>query len=361
MSRLVFVIACAFIGLLAAFATKKFSAPDQTPKVVEIKQSTDNPVPRRTDSYAPAVRKASPAVVNIHSREPSKSPTNNGNNTAEIRNLGSGVIVSPQGYVLTNHHVIANAGAIFVSLTDGRQANASVVGTDVESDLAVLKINIRNLPTIVLGKSAQLEVGDVVLAIGNPFGFGNTVTQGIVSATGRNQLGLNTFENFIQTDAAINPGNSGGALINASGHLIGINSAIISRSGGSQGIGFAIPVDFAKGILKSLILHGRVIRGWVGIEARELTAQEKERFLPKNTQGILVTGVYVDSPADVGDVSPGDILLSIDDMNAISIYDILLYVTSKHPGDEMNVSVLRQGKKLERTLKITERPVPNRR
>ncbi|HKJ94067.1 MAG TPA: trypsin-like peptidase domain-containing protein, partial [Gammaproteobacteria bacterium] len=270
--------------------------------------------------------------------------------------LGSGVIFSSDGYVLTNNHVVQDATEIQVLLADGRTRPATVVGTDPETDLAVLRIDLSNLPTVTVGDSNALHVGDVVLAIGNPFGVGQTVTQGIVSATGRNHLGLTTFEDFIQTDAAINPGNSGGALINARGELIGINTAIYSRSGGSMGIGFAIPVSLARGVMKSIIEHGRVIRGWIGVQIQAVTPQLADSFGLQEARGVVIAGVLNGGPADQAGLQPGDVILRIDDKPVEGTKDLLARVSGSKPGSKIKVSGVRDGEKFEDSVTVAERP-----
>eukprot|EP01030_Chromulinospumella_sphaerica_P016075 gene16075-15885_t len=272
-------------------------------------------------SLRAAAQKASSAVVSINtSKAAVKNPNANdpwfrffyGDQGDEPQGgLGSGVIVSPEGYILTNNHVIEEADEIQVFFNDGRKAPAKVIGTDPDSDLAVLKVEMDKLPTIVLGNSDSLQVGDQVLAIGNPFGVGQTVTSGIVSALGRNQLGINTFENFIQTDAAINPGNSGGALVDTNGNLLGINTAIYSRSGGSMGIGFAIPVATAKQVLEDIVKDGKVTRGWIGVEPNDLSAELAETFDVKTKEGVIITGVLQNGPAAQAGIRPGDVIVSI--------------------------------------------------
>ncbi len=271
--------------------------------------------------------------------------------------LGSGVIMNAQGYVLTNYHVIENADEIEVFLADGNTVSANALGADPETDLAVLTITAENLPKVVISDTSKLEVGDVVLAIGNPFGFGQTVTQGIISATGRDRLGINTFENFIQTDAAINPGNSGGALINAYGELVGINTAIFSKSGGSQGIGFAIPIGLASDVMSQIIEHGRVIRGWLGLELQNLSPQLAESFGLNDHTGVLVAGVVRQSPAYQAGVRPGDIILNFDDKAIHDAKTIQNYIASNKPNTEVYISGLRRGKKFELQAKIAQRPV----
>jgi len=243
-----------------------------------------------------------------------------------------------------------------VILANGETPSAKVVGTDPDTDLAVLKINYIKLPAITIGQSKTLRVGDVVLAIGNPFGVGQTVTMGIVSATGRNQLGINTFENFIQTDAAINPGNSGGALINANGNLVGINTAIFSRSGGSQGIGFAIPASLARNVMQQIIEHGRVLRGWLGIEAQDLTPELAESLGFDNTHGVLVAGVLRNGPAEQAELKPGDIVTTINFKPVINSRDSLNQIAGFPPGTTITLGVIRQGKKLEIKAVVSERP-----
>ncbi|MDD5029313.1 MAG: trypsin-like peptidase domain-containing protein [Rhodoferax sp.] len=246
--------------------------------------------------------------------------------------LGSGVIVSADGYILTNNHVVEGADEIEVVLNDSRRSVAQVIGTDPDADLAVLKISLDRLPVIVLGNSSALQVGDQVLAIGNPFGVGQTVTSGIVSALGRNQLGINTFENFIQTDAAINPGNSGGALVDTSGNLMGINTAIYSRSGGSMGIGFAIPVSTAKMVLEGLVKDGQVTRGWIGVEPNELTAELAQTFGVTAQQGVIITGVLQNAPAAKGGMQPGDVVTKVAGQDVRNVSELLTAVASLKPG-----------------------------
>jgi Do/DeqQ family serine protease len=261
--------------------------------------------------------------------------------------LGSGVIVSPDGYILTNNHVVEGADEIDVSLNDGRHARGKVIGTDPDTDLAVLKIELDKLPVIVLGDSDRLEVGDQVLAIGNPFGVGQTVTSGIVSALGRNQLGINTFENFIQTDAAINPGNSGGALIDVEGNLEGINTAIFSRSGGSMGIGFAIPVSTAKQVLQDIVKAGKVTRGWIGVEPNDLSPELAETFGVKANVGVIITGVLQNGPAAKAGVRPGDVITGVGEKNVANVQELLGAVSSLRPGQATRFALQRGGDKLE--------------
>jgi serine protease DegS len=252
--------------------------------------------------------------------------------------LGSGVIISEDGYMLTNHHVIHGADEIKVVLANGQSVSVSVVGSDAESDVAVLKINSDTpLQPIPLGHSTTQQVGDVVLAIGNPFGVGQTVTMGIISATGRSRLGISTFENFIQTDAAINPGNSGGALVNGKGELIGINTAIFSKTGGSHGIGFAIPYDLAEGIMNQLISTGHVVRGWIGIQGQDVTKKLAEAFGLHIEDGVLVTGVLEDGPASKAGLRPGDVITSINEVRLNNSQDLMQHIAGLPPGTELMV------------------------
>ena len=270
--------------------------------------------------------------------------------------LGSGVIISDQGYLLTNHHVVSGADEIQVMLMDGRSFRAEMTGADPESDLAVLKIEADELPSVILGQSENLRVGDVVLAIGNPFGVGQTVTFGIVSATGRNSLGINTYENFIQTDAAINPGNSGGALINARGELVGINTAIFSKSGGSQGIGFAIPMSLAKGVMQQIVEQGAVVRGWLGIEAQDLTPALAQSFGLNSTKGVLIAGVLRNGPADNAGIEPGDVLLAINGTDVSNARDAMNRIAQLPPGTQLAIQGVRQGEDFDLTATIAQRP-----
>ena len=261
--------------------------------------------------------------------------------------LGSGVIISASGYILTNNHVVEGADEIEVILNDARKAKAKVIGTDPDTDLAILKIELDKLPVIVLGNSDALQIGDPVLAIGNPFGVGQTVTGGIVSALRRNQLGINTFENFIQTDAAINPGNSGGALVDMNGALMGINTAIYSRSGGSMGIGFAIPVSTARQVLESIVKDGKVIRGWIGVEPQELNAELAETFNVAVKTGVIITGVLQNGPAARAGIQPGDVVTAVDSKAVSNVTELLGAVAALKPGIAAPLTVLRQGKKTD--------------
>ncbi|MET0333389.1 MAG: trypsin-like peptidase domain-containing protein [Rhizobacter sp.] len=323
-----------------------------------------------TPSFAAAARRATPAVVSITaSKTAQRNPHGDdpwfkfffGDQVQRPQRqpqigLGSGVIVSPDGYLLTNNHVIDGADDIEVQLTDGRQARAKVVGTDPETDVALLKISLDKLPVITFGSVESVQVGDVVLAIGNPFGVGQTVTSGIVSALGRNQLGINTFENFIQTDAAINPGNSGGALVDAHGNLLGINTAIYSRSGGSLGIGFAIPASTAKLVMEGLIRDGQVTRGWIGVEPRDLTPEIAETFNLPIKQGVLITGVLQNGPASSGGMRPGDVVVKVADTPVANTVQLLTAVAALKPQAEAAIGIQRGDRALELKVTVAQRP-----
>jgi len=275
--------------------------------------------------------------------------------------LGSGVIVSADGYILTNNHVVEGADDIEVILNDSRKAHAKVIGTDPDSDLAVLKIDLDRLPVIVLGNSNALQVGDQVLAIGNPFGVGQTVTSGIVSALGRNQLGINTFENFIQTDAAINPGNSGGALVDTNGNLLGINTAIYSRSGGSMGIGFAIPVSTAKMVLEGIVKDGQVTRGWIGVEPNELNAELAQTFGVKAEHGVIITGVLQNGPAAQGGMKPGDVVTRVANQDVHNVAEMLSLVAALKPGQAQSFEIQRADGQVTLNIAPGVRPKPQQR
>jgi Do/DeqQ family serine protease len=316
---------------------------------------------------AEAARLASPAVVSvITSKARSRNPHADdpafgffyGDRDPTQQGVGSGVIVSPQGILLTNNHVVEDAGEIDVRLSDGREAHAEVLGTDPETDLAVLRIKLDRLPVITLGRIDELRVGDALLAIGNPFNVGQTVTAGIVSALGRNGLGLSTFESFIQTDAAINPGNSGGALVNAQGHLVGINTAIFSRSGGSVGIGFAIPADVAQRVMDSLIRDGVVRRGWIGVEPRELTPEIADSLQLASRSGVLITGVLQDGPASLGGLRPGDVVVAVAGTPVASVAQLLDAVAALAPGQPAQIAVQRGRKDMTLTLAVVQRRRP---
>ncbi len=289
-----------------------------------------------------AAQKAASAVVSINTSKAARPGAHSsdpwfrfffGDQGAQPQaGLGSGVIVSPSGLILTNNHVVEGADEIEVILNDSRRTVSKVIGTDPDTDLAVLKIELDKLPVIVLGNSDNLQVGDQVLAIGNPFGVGQTVTSGIISALGRNQLGINTFENFIQTDAAINPGNSGGALVDTTGNLMGINTAIYSRSGGSMGIGFAIPVSTARLVMEGLVRDGQVTRGWIGVEPNELSPELAETFGVKAERGIIITGVLQNGPAAMAGIRPGDVITSVAGKDVGNVSELLSAVAALKPG-----------------------------
>ena len=317
-------------------------------------------------SLAAAAQKAMPAVVSINTSKEVRSPHLNDPwfhfffgdqiGTQQQTGLGSGVIVSPDGYILTNNHVVEGADQITVTLADSRIAEARIVGTDPETDLAVLKIELDKLPVIVLGNSDHAVVGDTVLAIGNPFGVGQTVTSGIISALGRSELGINTFENFIQTDAAINPGNSGGALVDANGNLIGINTAIFSRSGGSLGIGFAVPVSTARNVMQQLISTGQVVRGWIGVEPQDVTDQLARTLNLPHPEGVVIIGVLRKGPADEAGVRPGDVVLDVAGKPVVNTGQLLNAVAALKPGSEAAIQVLRGGKTTTLQVRIGTRP-----
>lgn len=324
-------------------------------------------------SFRAAAQKASAAVVSISVMK-AAAPNPNANDPwfrfffgdrgqqEPQGGLGSGVIVSPNGYILTNNHVVEGADEIEVMLNDTRRTKAKVIGTDPDSDLAILKIELDKLPVIVMGSSDALQVGDQVLAIGNPFGVGQTVTSGIVSALGRNQLGINTFENFIQTDAAINPGNSGGALVDVSGNLLGINTAIYSRSGGSMGIGFAIPVTTAKQVMEGIVKDGVVTRGWIGVEPQELTTELAETFnlkIGKDTlSGVIITGVLQGGPAALAGIKPGDVVTAVLDKPVGTVSELLSNVAALKPGTPAKMTIRRGDKSLDLDVSPGVRPRP---
>jgi serine protease DegQ len=366
--------------LLAAWfivATLKPQWLGRTPTIQQgltlLQAETGDAAHRPAGSLSAPARKASPAVVSIntsqHRQAPSRDPWsrffNNDQDEDSPAGLGSGVIVSPEGHILTNNHVVEDADDIEVVLTDGRRAPAQVIGTDPDTDLALLKISLPNLPVIVLGQSDSLQVGDVVLAIGNPFGVGQTVTSGIVSALGRNQLGINTFENFIQTDAAINPGNSGGALVDVNGHLMGINTAIYSRSGGNMGIGFAIPVSTATQVMQSLLKDGRVTRGWIGVEPQDMSAELAASFnLPspggQALQGVVITGVLQNGPAAKAGIRPGDVITAVNQEKVGNVSELLSCVAALQPGTAAKLQIWRRQGPAEVSIVPGQRPVTPR-
>ena len=342
--------------------------------------------PRATGSYSEAAARSMPSVVNIYTtarvsprernpalddpffqfffgdREP--GGRGRGRSDGEQRqrpaSLGSGVIVNAEGFIVTNAHVVDAAAQIEVALSDGRRAPATVVGSDPDTDLAVIKADLGNLPAISIGDTSKVRVGDVVLAIGNPFGVGQTVTMGIVSALGRSQLGVSAFENFVQTDAAINPGNSGGALIDIQGNLIGINTVIFSRSGGSQGIGFAIPAETVREVMDQLIASGRVVRGWLGVETQDLTRTLAESFGIGPAGGALIAGVVRGGPAEDGGMRPGDVVVAIEGRPIGDSSALLNAVAALKPGSSAAVALVRERREMKVTVKVGTRPARRR-
>ena len=370
-------VAVAVVFVVATFRPEwlpaRGGAPGPIPLVQQAPSTGPLPAVAQGGSYHDAVRRAAPSVVNIFTTKEIRAPRHPLLNDPVFRrffgeqfpedpqrasSLGSGVIVSANGYVLTNHHVVEAADEIEVALHDGKKLLAKVVGNDPETDLAVLRLSADNLPTITFGSSDALKVGDVVLAIGNPFGVGQTVTGGIVSALGRTGLGINTFENFIQTDAAINPGNSGGALVDAGGNLVGINTAIFSRSGGSMGIGFAIPVSTAKMVLEQIVRNGAVIRGWIGVEVQEISAAAAESFRLDSTRGALIAGVLRGGPADKAGIRPGDVLVEIEGKPVADPTAMLNLVAALSPGNSARMKLKRQGRAVEASVTVGRRPKP---
>lgn len=351
----IFLAAYFVVATLQPQWLKKSSMAGPVP-VVEAPVSSAQPTAVPRGSFASAAKVASGAVVSINtSKAAVRNPQaddpwfkfffgDQGSREAQ-GGLGSGVIVSPSGYILTNNHVVEGADEIEVILNDTRKVKAKVIGTDPDTDLAILKIELDKLPVITLGDSDALQIGDPVLAIGNPFGVGQTVTGGIVSALGRNQLGINTFENFIQTDAAINPGNSGGALVDVNGHLMGINTAIYSRSGGSMGIGFAIPVSTARQVLEGIVRDGQVTRGWIGVEPQELNAELAEAFRLKpeaaKAGGVIITGVLQNGPAAQAGIRPGDVITVVDGKPVGNVSQLLTAVAALKPGISAPMTLLR--------------------
>jgi serine protease DegQ len=371
------------IVLAAAVAVDRFfpgSVPflpsvDTGATSVQIREVAHSGAASPISTYADAARKSQPSVVNIFTSKVARVGTNPlmndpffrrffgdqmDNRTQKVSNLGSGVIVSQDGYVLTNHHVVEAADEIQVALSDGRSLAAELVGTDPETDLAVLRVAQNELPTLTLARAEDLRVGDVVLAIGNPFGVGQTVTMGIVSALGRSHLGINTFENYIQTDAAINPGNSGGALVDAAGNLVGINTAIFSRSGGNMGIGFAIPVSIIKEVMEQIIANGSVTRGWVGIEVQDIVPEIADSLGLKNTDGALIAGVLRGGPADRAGIRPGDVLVAVDGQTVSDSASLLKLIAALAPGKDAPLTLLRRNQSMNLTVTVEKRPPAKR-
>ena len=375
-SLLLTVITAGLAGALVVLFLAPEMIQPQAPEPQPSKPVVQSGLNRETGpvSYADAVTRAAPSVVNVFTSKITtelqsmrfKDPLLQhlfGNLLPEQTrqrmetSLGSGVIVTADGYMLTNHHVIDGADEIKVVLADGQSVDVSIVGSDADSDVALLKINTdRSLPAIPFGKSGGHEVGDVVLAIGNPFGVGQTVTQGIISATGRTHLGISAFENFIQTDAAINPGNSGGALVNAHGELIGINTAIFSQTGGSLGIGFAIPIDLAEGIMQQLITTGHVVRGWLGIQGQDVTERLAEAFGLHGIEGILVTGVLEGGPASQAGIRPGDVITRINEAAPRNAQELMSTIAGHPPGTQLTVGGWRGSKPFALDVVSGQRP-----
>ncbi|MDB5812644.1 MAG: 2-alkenal reductase [Betaproteobacteria bacterium] len=366
------------LGILFAVSTLRpellGSVTRSTVDVVTTKEATVAPS-RAIASYSDAAKKAMPTVVNIYTTKEVKVARHPfmddpvfryffgeqfDAQTRRSASLGSGVIVSEKGYILTNHHVVEAADEIEVALADTRRAKARVVGSDPETDLAVLKLELKGLPAVTFAQSDQARVGDIVLAIGNPFGVGQTVTSGIISALGRSHLGINTFENFIQTDAAINPGNSGGALVDVNGNLIGINSAIYTRTGGSQGIGFAIPSSLARQVMEQIIETGTVTRGWVGIGVQDLTAELAETLKLEKVTGALVTEVVTASPADQAGIKPGDVLLGVEGKAVTDYFSTLNSISALQPGKTATLKLQRARKEFDVKVSVGKRPRPKR-
>jgi len=353
---------------------------NSNPTVVTVREAlygSNEPAPSARPSYADAAAASMPAVVHVFTSNTVRVPSHplfddplfrrffgvppDSGARRESSGLGSGVIVSADGYILTNNHVIESADQIEVALNDGRKFPAHVVGRDPESDLAVLRIEgAGELKPLSFAPDSALRVGDVVLAIGNPFGVGQTVTMGIVSGLGRSTLGINTFENYIQTDAAINPGNSGGALVDVNGNLVGINTAIYSNSGGSLGIGFAIPASLALDVFRQIVAEGEVTRGWIGVEIQELTSELAESFGLPEAGGALVAGVLRGGPAERGGLRPGDVLMRLDDRPVSGAREVLDAVSGMTPGHRARVGLWRSGQKLELAVEIGRRPTPQR-
>ncbi len=370
---LVFLLRFAVVGLALAFVIVLFKpelmrprATSATPAASSGQGSSAAIAP--ATSYADAVARSAPAVVNIYTERvvtERTMPPQLERLFGEMwpryrqrieRSLGSGVVIDDQGHVITNNHVVPEAAAISVQISDGRVAAAKVLGRDPDTDLAVLEVSLPDLPTMPFGRSDTLRVGDVVLAIGNPLGLSQTVTQGIVSATGRGQLGVADFESFIQTDAAINFGNSGGALVNAAGELVGINTAVLSRNAGIEGIGFAIPVDLVRGVMQEILRNGRVIRGWIGAEPEELTPQQAQALGVRDGSGVVVAELYRDSPAHQAGLRPLDVITHLDNEPIHSSQQMRAHVALLAPGETVKIAGIRGGETFELTVPIVERP-----
>ncbi|WP_025644193.1 MULTISPECIES: S1C family serine protease [unclassified Psychrobacter] len=365
---LLIVVIAAFVWLFMSMKTPS-EATWEPPRTPPAEQEASAPVadtPEPISSYHNAVARASQSVVNIYTTQAmAEHPyiddpvlrrffENHGDQQQGpgSTNLGSGVIVSEDGYIVTNAHVVEKADEITVAFSDGRKSRAKVIGTDPDSDLAVIRVDMTGLTPLGF-REEPIRVGDLALAIGNPFGVGQTVTQGIISATGRTGLGVNKFEDFIQTDAAINPGNSGGALVDASGELVGINTVIFSRSGGSMGIGFAIPTALVEQVMNALIKDGRVSRGWLGIE---IQSQLRDPTQLETSTGVEVLNVVPQGPAAISGLKTGDIILTIDGVEMTDANTLIQYVARKPPNTVLNTQILRNGKHAEVPVTLAERP-----
>jgi serine peptidase DegS len=349
---LIFLIQSVVVGLAAAFVVV-LVRPQLLPAIdIGAGIVTGQPA-----SYADAVDIAAPAVANVYTRRlmPNTGPGGSGRFRVNT-SVGSAVVIDAEGYLVTNFHVVRLANEIRLQLADGRIANPQLIGVDAETDLALLKVDLGPLPAMPLGRSDQLRIGDIVLAIGNPYGLTKTVTQGIVSATGRGVLGMLTFENFIQTDAAINEGNSGGALINTNGQLVGINTAVLMQDASTEGIGFAIPVDLVRGVVDEIKKNGRVIRGWVGIVPDELTRVEAEALGINSNTGILLNTIVPNSPAEAAGLRQGDVILSINGETIRSRQQALLIVARLNPEDQVEMEGFRDGQRFRVSLIAAERP-----
>jgi serine protease DegS len=363
-------LAAAFAVTLAILVLRPDLFGEAAPPAAEQEPAPEAVLGSGPVSYADGVDRVAPSVVNIYSTKVKREP--GGMQQAPMpryffgqfppqqeleTSLGSGVIVGSEGYLLTNHHNIAETEGIKVVLADGRDVAVSLVGSDADTDIAVLKIeDTSHLPSAPLGDSGKIRVGDVVLAIGNPLGVGQTVTMGIVSATGRSRLGINAYENFIQTDAAINPGNSGGALINAEGELIGINTAIFSETGSSHGIGFAIPVELAIGVMRQLVANGRMTQAWIGIDGQDVTAELAESFGLRDTGGVLVSEVSEEGPAELAGLRPGDVITHIDQIEPRDVHHLSSLIATKLPGTRVQIGAWRGNERLELTAITSARP-----
>jgi serine protease Do len=363
---------------LVAFTVAKDSAPAKAaPLQIQVSNAPLSTAARGFPSFAPIVKAVSPSVVKISVSSQAKASRmgmpedEDGGHSFDPRSqmpqdmrqhrmprqegVGSGIIATADGYILTNNHVVEHADTIKVSLTDGREFDGKVIGRDPKTDVAVIKVEAKGLPAIPFADSDSIEVGDIVLAVGHPFGIGQTVTTGIISAKGRATMGLD-YEDFIQTDAAINPGNSGGALVDVEGRLIGMNTAILSRNGGNQGIGFAVPTNLARWVMESLVNHGRVERGFLGVNIQDLTPTLAKQFKIDQAKGALVSGVSPDSPADKAGVKSGDVITDFNGKAVLDSRHLKLQVGSTVPGVAVPMSVMRDGKSLSLTVTVKELP-----